>query len=283
MIPKVLHFIWINESRDFGEGEYASIQSALRNTSYDVVLHTNILQGTINSPYDPYSIFSPRFSICFDMFADYSDFKMPVGALSDIYRVKILYDEGGIYSDTDILWFKDTDVDLSACNFVGSYENDHPRYRTVVNGLMASAPGFAPLLTLIKEMESIIAKHKSRGVYDIRDLKRSHWTFFKISTEFVKIAADVMLPQKDFFRNGFRRIGRNLMAKGVVLRPHAASLVAKFNKSKTPVQLDGITGFHYYNYLYDFSDILQLDGLREKLQQTELPDVPEHTSLPPLE
>jgi len=35
MILPVLHFLWINQgSSDFGEGEYASVLSAIMNTSY---------------------------------------------------------------------------------------------------------------------------------------------------------------------------------------------------------------------------------------------------------
>jgi hypothetical protein len=264
MIPQVVHFVWINATRDFGEGEYAAIQSAVNNTGYLVNLHTNLLPETISGPYNPYNITTPKFSICYNTFSDYDGFKMPVGALSDIYRVKILHQYGGIYSDCDILWFKDIAVDLGACNFLGSYENDHPRYQTVVNGLMGSAAGFPPLLELIKEMDAIIDKYKSKGITDITTLPKAHWTFFKVSIVFVKKHADVLLPQKEFFRNGFRRIGRNLLLAGIPLQEKAAKLVPVPVVSKTPLQLDDITGFHWYNYLYNYSDVIQLPGLRQK-------------------
>jgi len=47
MIPPFLHFLWINQgSAEFGEGEYASIISAIMNTSYEIYLHTDLKKST---------------------------------------------------------------------------------------------------------------------------------------------------------------------------------------------------------------------------------------------
>jgi hypothetical protein len=56
----------------------------------------------------------------------------PIQHLSDIARLEVVYNEGGIYSDFDIIWvkpldtFRHMDVDLVASNDITSYCNEFP-------------------------------------------------------------------------------------------------------------------------------------------------------------
>ena len=56
----------------------------------------------------------------------------PIQHLADIARLEVLYAEGGIYSDFDIIWIKpidnlrNYDVELIAANDITSYCNEFP-------------------------------------------------------------------------------------------------------------------------------------------------------------
>ena len=68
----------------------------------------------------------------------------PIQHLADIARLEVLYKEGGIYSDFDILWIKplDTlrnyDVELIAANDITSYCNEFP-FSIQIGAFLASA------------------------------------------------------------------------------------------------------------------------------------------------
>ena len=56
----------------------------------------------------------------------------PIQHLADIARLEVLYNEGGIYSDFDIIWIKSIDnlrqydVEIIAANDITSYCNEFP-------------------------------------------------------------------------------------------------------------------------------------------------------------
>ena len=96
-VPLTVHTIWIQDpssGRTFGVGEWLSILSLLKNTEYRVLLHTNLVAG--QSEYDPYRISHDRFLInqrTFDL--TWHGVRMRPANLSDIERVRILYEHGG--------------------------------------------------------------------------------------------------------------------------------------------------------------------------------------------
>lgn len=270
-IPKVIHFVWINGTRDFSQGEYVAILSAIMNTSYQVVLHTNLKPKQIKSKYNPYKLKSyKKFSIQKEEFNfDIHGLKLTFASLSDYYRMNILYEHGGIYSDTDILWFRDIPQDFSKIDFFGSYENQHPQYDTLTNAIIGSKKHYKPLLELGKTFDTIVEEVKEKGITDMSDktkYPKTHWTFFKPSVDFIRKNAKLLLPQKEFYRNGARRIGKNLLKVGVKIDPYAKKLAGELGESVVKIQLDDVTGFHWYNYLYDFEEIIQLPGMKEKIQ-----------------
>jgi hypothetical protein len=269
-IPKVVHFIWINGTRDFAWGEYVAVLSCILNTSYDVMLHTNLKPKQIKSKYNPYKLKKyKKFQIVKEDFTfDVNGLKLTFASLSDYHRMNILYEHGGIYSDTDILWFKDIEEDVAKLDFFGSYENSHPQYNTLTNAIIGSKKHYKPLLELNKEFNGIVEKVKEKGITDISDktkYPKTHWTFFKPSVDFIRKHADLLLPQKEFYRNGARRIGKNLIKVGVKLDEYAKKLAGEVKDTVVKIQLEDVTGFHWYNYLYDFEDIIQLPGMKEKI------------------
>ncbi len=270
-IPKTVHFVWINGTRDFSQGEYIAVLSAILNTSYDVVLHTNLSPKQIKSKYNPYKLKKyKKFSVQKEDFSfGIHGLKLTFASLSDYYRMNILYKYGGIYSDTDILWFRDIPQDFSKIDFFGSYENGHPQYNTLTNAIIGSKKGYKPLLELQKTFDEIVENVKEKGITDISDktkFPKTHWTFFKASVDFIRKNAKMLLPQKEFYRNGARRIGKNLLKLGVKIDDYAKKLAGEVKETVINIQLDDVTGFHWYNYLYDFEEIIQLPGMKEKIK-----------------
>ncbi len=241
MIPPVLHFIWISRGRLFGPGQYHALRTAIRNTSYQVVLHTNLLETDATEPdSSPYTLLgqSDKFIIKPEVFRE--DLPVTPASLSDLYRLEILHREGGIYSDLDMLWFRDIPVDMNVKLF-GAWENQS--YKCAVNGLFGMEKGLDGIPELIGNLLGDLRRKR----------KVNHWVFFKPTTEYIKSHACVMLPQKMFFRNGWRRIGRVLQEAGVDL---PEELTSQLGKSKAQrLRFDGIVGFHWYAYYFRWVDI----------------------------
>ena len=241
MIPPVLHFIWINRGRLFGQGEYHALRTAIRNTSYQVILHTDLNEDTETAPdSNPYALLGidDKFVIKKETFR--TDLAVSAASLSDLYRLEILHREGGIYSDMDIIWLRDIPVDMNARLF-GAWENQS--YKCAVNGLFGMEQGYPGIPDLIKSLLDELRRKK----------KVTHWVFFKPTTLFIKSHADVMLPQKLFFRNGWRRIGRLLQHEGVELPEELTKQLGTSAVQK--LRFDHIVGFHWYAYYFKWSDI----------------------------
>ena len=241
MIPPTLHFIWISRDKLFGQGQYHALRTAIRNTSYQVVLHTNLLETDVTAEgSNPYTLLGidDKFLIKHQEFR--TDLPVTAASLSDLYRLEILHREGGIYSDLDMLWFRDIPVDMNVKLF-GAWENQS--YKCAVNGLFGMEKGCAGIPELIANLLGELKRRK----------KIDHWIFFKPTTEYIKSHACVMLPQKLFFRNGWRRIGRLLQESGVVLREELTSQLGKAKVQK--LRFDGIVGFHFYAYYFGWEDI----------------------------
>ena len=271
MVPNFLHFIWIqgDSGKRFDYGEYLSVVSALLNTTYEVYLHTNLIVAPSN-PYDPHKITHSRFHIKHHyMPTEIHGVKARMANLSDIWRIKTLQEYGGIYSDLDIIWFKNLELGVIPPGpvFVSAFEN--PSYKTAANALLVAEPGYAPFTGLLEEFDNIFRGLSARGITDLTvnppaGLPKYHTLLWKVTGDFSKANASLMLGKHPFYKNGWRRIGRCLRRAGVTLKPIVD--VDALGDTNDRLQLDGITGFHYYATLFDIEQLLELPDFREKAQ-----------------
>jgi hypothetical protein len=270
MIPRVIHFIWINKTQDFDAGEYASVLSALMNTTYKVVLHTNLGPRDLKSKYNPYKLVSSwkgRFKINQMEFKDtFEGVKARMANISDIYRILLLYKYGGMYSDLDMFWFKDLKLDdgsdpLRAHHYIVAWEN--PSYKTVQNAWMAMAKGFKPAGDLLEDFRESFRKLAKKGRTDIstsRDLK-DHMLLYHPTSAFAKTKSDLIIGKKYFFKNGWRRFGRAMTRLKLPMRFNNRD----YGATKDDIQVDDITGIHYGNYLFPYESVIRIPAIKDKM------------------
>lgn len=264
MIPPILHFVWINQgSADFGEGEYASLLSAIMNTSYEIYLHTDLKKSSIKGGCNPYSLKHARFRIVHhDISTTIEGVKLRMANVSDIYRILILHAYGGMYSDLDMLWKKNVDVDLKKLTMLAGWEN--PSYKLTSNAFIGCREGYPPLLTLVEDFLKIIEKLRLKGVYDVTGpdpTHKFHIMFLKVTQKFVKEHCTLILPKQYFFKNGFRRIARVFRKMRMSFRNQES-----ISQSQTEDCLDfaGITAFHYYNDFFPFRKLVRIPAVRRE-------------------
>jgi hypothetical protein len=139
MIPATLHFIWISLGETLSELQTLGILSAVLNTKCRVVLHT-----------DDASIYLPGVETRvrtfptvinghpFDKEEDVNHlYGKRVSHLKDVIRLEILYEEGGIYSDLDVLWLRHPLRFLDKKVVIGF---QHKPYKTLCNAVMMAEP-----------------------------------------------------------------------------------------------------------------------------------------------
>lgn len=269
-IPRLLHFIWIQGDRPFGKGEWLSLMSALKNTRYQVRLHTDMTPADVKE-YDPLSLRHSRYEVVRHLMShEIHGVKARMANLSDIWRIKLLHEYGGIYSDLDIIWLREVEWGPFDYRLVTAYEV--PSYKTVTNAFIAAAPGHPRLEELLKMLDDVFVGLAAKGVTDLRTdpprgLSKNHTLLWKTTGEFMKKHADHILPHRHFYKNGWRRIGRALRDLGVALNPQVD--LGAGSKSggdwSAEINMSGITGFHYYAALYDYDQIAQLAPLKPHL------------------
>lgn len=247
-IPKTMHFIWKNQ-RDFGEGEYVSVMSAILNTSYVVCLHTDILPDQIASKYDPYEIAKKYTKFCIFHTAFPSDNRvngvvLHVAGLSDVYRVNILQKFGGLYSDCDILWLRDLPVDLDTIDLIGTY--DLESYKHLTNSFVGCAKEYEPFLELSKLTLELIDKEYARGNRNMSKGKTNYFRIYKLQCAFVKERANHILPQRIINKNTHARISRVI-------------------RGEDKLRMKDLYAFNWYNSMHTFEDVKKMPGFRELL------------------
>lgn len=127
MIPKVIHYIWI------GNGKKSKLGNICINSWYEKAIgfeikewnDTNLDLGAIAA--------SNRF------FAECKKRKL-WAFMADYLRLKILYENGGIYFDTDVQLLKPIDELLDNSFFVG-YEYDYKHEYQIGTGVIACEKG----------------------------------------------------------------------------------------------------------------------------------------------
>ncbi len=134
-IPNIVHMIWFgDEFRTMKYIEYLSLKSILTVLKPDkvkihgdnppvcdlwkeLIKHPKVEWVNMKRPIKKYN-------------QDFSN--SPIQHLADVARLEVMYKEGGIYSDFDILWikpldrFRFIDVELVAANDLTSYCNEFP-------------------------------------------------------------------------------------------------------------------------------------------------------------
>jgi len=148
MIPSVIHFIWVALGEQLNELQMLCIRSAVLNTKCHVVLHTDDASIQIPGVETRVRVFPSVINGTPFNKDDDTQFLSGkrVSHLKDIVRLEILYAEGGIYSDLDVLWLRDPwrFLDTGKKVIVGY---DNKAYKILCNAVMFAEPQNA----LIKE------------------------------------------------------------------------------------------------------------------------------------
>ena len=267
--PFVVHTIWIQDAssdRTFGIGEWLSIVSLLKNTPYRVLLHTNLQPG--HAEYDPYRIQHERFLINqrnYDL--TWCGVRLRAANLSDIERIRILHENGGIYSDLDIWWSQPVELPTTH-TLITAYEN--PSYKTVANAFIAAREiGHPVLAEILRQMEARVRLVANRGITDLtanpaEGLSPHHTLLWKLTGDIFKQNGAIILGKAPFYKNGWRRIGRELRRLGTEFKP--AVIPSQLGNTNDRVTLAGISGFHYYAALFTPEQVLRIPTVADVFQ-----------------
>lgn len=151
MIPRIIHFIWISAGEHPTEDQLLGVRSAVLNTTCRVILHTD---DTSIKPIEGVEIRKRKFpteinGIPFnpDDKIQYDGQAKRVSHLKDIIRLEILYDEGGIYSDLDVVWLRNPWEYWDKKVVIGF---SNKSYKILANAIIMSEPK-NPALTQYKE------------------------------------------------------------------------------------------------------------------------------------
>ena len=207
MIPHLLHFIWINR-KPFSELEYLSLKSAIENTNYKIFFHTDLQPGQAGR-LCPYALASERFIILYKEFScEYMNVSLHPAMYSDILRLQILSEYGGIYSDIDMLWFQNIPYDLNNITLLCPWQNQS--YKIVATYILASEKGysFAPLFKQIDDMFSDYNLKQVRNL-EVKSLSK-YLTISKLSREFFRQKSDFILKRRYFEKNTWKNVWRFL-------------------------------------------------------------------------
>jgi hypothetical protein len=208
MIPSLIHFIWIQVNKPFSRQEYLCLKSAIKNTPYQVHLHTNLRPGQAEQ-YCPYALVGDRLTIHQeDYVCEYKGIQVRPATLSDILRIKILQEYGGVYSDLDMLWFKPLPIPMDQYSLVSTWQN--PSYKIVANYVLASVKGYnwTPLLEEFDKIFDDLIKKKKDSVAG--ESLKEHLTLFKATGDFLKKHSDIIIRKIYFGRNTWKNIWRFL-------------------------------------------------------------------------
>lgn len=145
MIPRTIHFIWVRTDDTEITAHLFGIQTALLNTTCRIVLHTNDKRVSIPGV-EIKDIEVPTHIN--NHAVDYKDNTTLVGENSparnrvshvkDILRLDVLFNEGGIYSDLDVMWLRNP-WEFWDKKVVIGWQNKS--YKTLCNAVMMAVPG----------------------------------------------------------------------------------------------------------------------------------------------
>jgi hypothetical protein len=175
MIERIIHFIWLGD--DFKESYKYAVRSAQLNTTCKIVLHTNNRALDISGVEMRY--------------IDAPDIKVSCLAhLSDIIRCDILFKEGGIYSDLDVIWLRNP-WELFDKKVVIGYSNQS--YKILCNAVLMSEKGH-PAIKRYRDWLISISPCKNYW------LPANPYKLWKDDPDIL------MLPKKYFFPVSYKRM-----------------------------------------------------------------------------
>lgn len=148
MIPRTLHFIWVALPDPPTEEHLLGIKTALLNTTCKLILHTNdisiqlpgvetrllTIPATINGVEFQNDTLKTQTN---NRVKDAVSAGKRISHLKDILRLDILYQEGGIYSDLDVLWLRNP-VEYFDKKVVIGWSNES--YKILINCVMMASP-----------------------------------------------------------------------------------------------------------------------------------------------
>ena len=140
MIPKTLHFIWFGCGCVPTTEQLIGVYSAAMNTTYKIVLHTDVsglvIPGVqIRSIEVPSSINGIAFEN--ERVSGYEGKGMRISHVKDIIRLKILLEEGGIYSDCDCIWLRNPHEFIEKKVVIGW---SNKAYKILINCVIMAEP-----------------------------------------------------------------------------------------------------------------------------------------------
>ena len=213
MIPKVVHFVWIGEWKK--SYEYG-IQSVIQNTTMKPILHTNEEISIDCSGVEIRKIKNMYDDVVFSCIAH----------KTDVIRLDILYEYGGVYSDLDVIWLRNPTEHFKKKVVIG-YTNKS--FKILCNAVMMSEKGHEALLKYKEWLLSIMPCKK-------------YW----IPANPYKVWKDIvfMADKKDFFP-----IKYNDISKGFT-----------FDDVKTSIAVHLFCSMHDMQTVYEktFKDVLSL-------------------------
>jgi hypothetical protein len=133
MIPPVLHFIWVGRGNPLPDLYALTLKAAVKNTSLKVILHTDAADTVVC---DGVELRVRTFDFTYNDHT-FNPEKDKMAHVVDIIRLGILYEEGGIYSDLDVIWLKNPWHLLHHSCFIG-FENK--AYKRLCNAVMGAEP-----------------------------------------------------------------------------------------------------------------------------------------------
>jgi hypothetical protein len=271
-IPKKLHYIWIAK-RDFNEGEFTSIKSAIENTSFDVYLHTNLKRNSVGSKFNPYKIKHSRFHIVPTEFPEEIEgVKLRPANISDIFRIIIIHNSGGFYSDLDIILFKDFEPSVFnhslVVNGIGTGV-----YHVPDNAFIGAEKGHPALKALSEELEEKLAKRAERGKTDMTEKDSDYFYTYYIMRDFLKKKADYIFPSIMLQPVPFRTLGRAVLRSGKELRNLLVMKKSELTSIKgrdTVKFTDEAYGFNWFAGAFKWETIKGLPAVKDKLEELNL-------------
>jgi hypothetical protein len=161
MIPRVIHFIWISAGEHPTEAQLFGVKTALLNTTCKVVLHTDdttidkIPGVEIRRRDFPKEINGVKFNP--DDKIEYDGDARRVSHVKDIVRLEILHEEGGVYSDLDVLWLRNP-YEFWDKHVVIGFTNKG--YKILANAVMMARAGEKSLMVYRDWLVSIYPSKK---------------------------------------------------------------------------------------------------------------------------
>lgn len=161
MIPRLIHFIWISAGEHPTEEQLFGVKTASLNTTCKIVLHTDditikpIPGVEIRRREFPKEINGVPFNP--DDKIEYDGDARRVSHVKDIVRLEILHEEGGVYSDLDVLWLRNP-YEFWDKRVVIGFTNKG--YKILANAVMMSRPGEKALMVYRDWLVSIYPSKK---------------------------------------------------------------------------------------------------------------------------